>query len=32
MKPRFRARGEGVIVELSMVSEMGPDVWRLDLV
>lgn len=24
MKPRFRARGEGVMVELSMVSEMGP--------
>ena len=30
MKPRFRARGEGVIVELSMVSEMGPVFWRVD--
>ena len=32
MKPRLRARGEGVMVALSMVSEMGPDVRRVDLV
>ena len=32
MQPRFRARGEGVMVEQSTVSEMGPVLWRVDLV
>lgn len=30
--PRLRARGEGVMVEASMVSEMGPVLLRVDLV
>ena len=30
--PRLRARGEGVLVEVSMVSEMGPVFLRVDLV
>ena len=30
--PRLRARGEGVTVEVSMVSEMGPVLLTVDLV
>ena len=30
--PRLRARGEGVMVKVSMVSEMGPVIFRVDLV
>ena len=30
--PRLRARGEGVIVEVLMVSEIGPVLLRVDLV
>ena len=29
--PRLHARGEGEMVELSMVSEMGPVLLRVDL-
>ena len=32
MKPRLRACGEGVMVVLSMVSEMSPVLRRVDLV
>ena len=32
MTPRLRARGEGVMVEVPMVSEMGPVLLRVDLV
>ena len=30
--PRFRARGEGVMVEVSTVNEVGPVFLRVDLV
>ena len=32
MTPRLRTRGEGVMVEVSTVSEMGPVLLRVDLV
>ena len=30
--PRLRARGDGEMIELSMLSEMGPVLFRVDLV
>ena len=32
MTPRLRTRGEGVMVDVSMLSEMGPVLLRVDLV
>ena len=32
MKPRLRARGDGVMVASSIVMEMGPDLLSVDLV